>query len=1041
MSKVPSWPGCVRPTMSGSLARGRRPSAEGRGAHGAGDARRRADAASRRFAPGRVTREDDAPTHRKAGPSSGPPEPSRRPRGASLAPDPASPTVRVPHRSFPRRPRAAGGLGGGLAMLFALAAPMLAVPSTAEAQNATGAPEITGAARVGQVLTVTEGTIADPNGLHTGWFSNATTTVQWIRVDSGTDSDISTATDRTYTLVTDDLGKQIKVKVDFTDAAGAGSAESRTSAAYPSGGTVLEADTIPPRVTSIVRHSPASEHTAADTLTWRVTFSEAVSNVDATDFDLLGTNASLTVGAVAGMTGAYDATISGGDLASSNSFVYLEFLRTQDIEDLAGNALTNTNPTGAVETQYIMDNLAPTVEIKDVPSTSSAPFTGTFDFSEAVTGFTVGDITLGNAGATSFMSASSSLYTALITPTADGTVTVDVAANAAEDLAGNGNTVATRASSTYTAVVADTIPPRVTSVVRQTPASEYTAADTLTWRVTFNEAVSNVVAENFTLTGTNATVTAVGAVAGMTGTYDVTASGGDLASLNSIVLLDFHVDQDIEDLASNKLTNTTATGTYENGYRVDNLAPTVTITDVPSTSSAPFTGTFSFSEGVTGFTVGDITLGNAGATSFMSATSSVYTALITPTADGTVTVDVAANAAEDRAGNGNTVATRASSTYTATVVNTPAMGAPTITGTPTVGETLTAVTTAIMDAEGLNNVSYTYQWIRVDGGTETNISTATASTYTLVTDDLGTTIKVKVSFTDDANNAETLTSAATAAVAADTTPPTLISATVIVGGTHIALGFSENLEASNPPTGSAFTVTADGSAVRVTNTGRSNVNPAHFVLTLSPLIRQGQAVVVTYTDPTGGNDTNAIQDAAGNDVATFTTGLLSVPGVTNSSTLAATAPGAPTGLTATASGTTQIDLSWTAPADNGGRVITGYKIEISPNGTDTWTDPPRHHRRRQHHLRAHRPGRQHHPPLPRLGHQHHRHQRRLQRRRRHHGRRYKHPSHGLERRGDRHRGHGLHVHGDQFQLLRHRRGRRPVQREDHVPARIGQRHA
>ena len=271
--------------------------------------------------------------------------------------------------------------------------------------------------------------------------------------------------------------------------------------------------------------------------------------------------------------------------------------------------------------------------------------------------------------------------------------------------------------------------------------------------------------------------------------------------------------------------------------------------------------------------------------------------------------------------------------------NTAPTGAPTITGTAQVGETLTAVTTAIMDDDGLTTPGYTYQWIRVDSGTDSDISMATASTYTLVTDDLGTTIKVKVSFTDDASNAETLTSVATAAVAAaaDTTPPTLTSATVIVGGTHIALVFSENLQASNPPTGSAFTVTADGSAVRVTNTGRSTINPAHFVLTVSPLIRQGQAVVVTYTDPTGGNDTNAIQDAAGNDVATFTTGLNSVPGVTNSSTLAATAPGAPTGLTATASGTTQIDLSWTAPADNGGRVITGYKIEISPNGTDTWT--------------------------------------------------------------------------------------------------------
>ena len=46
--------------------------------------------------------------------------------------------------------------------------------------------------------------------------------------------------------------------------------------------------------------------------------------------------------------------------------------------------------------------------------------------------------------------------------------------------------------------------------------------------------------------------------------------------------------------------------------------------------------------------------------------------------------------------------------------NTPATGAPTITGTPQVGQTLTAGTTGIMDADGLTSVSYTYQWIRVD---------------------------------------------------------------------------------------------------------------------------------------------------------------------------------------------------------------------------------------------------------------------------------------------------------------------------------------
>ena len=87
------------------------------------------------------------------------------------------------------------------------------------------------------------------------------------------------------------------------------------------------------------------------------------------------------------------------------------------------------------------------------------------------------------------------------------------------------------------------------------------------------------------------------------------------------------------------------------------------------------------------------------------------------------------------------------------LANTPATGAPTITAT--VGPTLTAVTTAIRDANGLTNVSYTYQWIWVDGGTETNISGATASTYMLTAADLGKTIKVKVSFTDDTSNHET----------------------------------------------------------------------------------------------------------------------------------------------------------------------------------------------------------------------------------------------------------------------------------------------
>ena len=60
--------------------------------------------------------------------------------------------------------------------------------------------------------------------------------------------------------------------------------------------------------------------------------------------------------------------------------------------------------------------------------------------------------------------------------------------------------------------------------------------------------------------------------------------------------------------------------------------------------------------------------------------------------------------------------------------------------------------------------------------------------------------------------------------------------------------------------------------------------------------------------------------------------------VTVTRAAATTEPGAPTSLTATASGTTTIDLSWTAPGDNGGSAITGYRIEVSPNGTSSWTN-------------------------------------------------------------------------------------------------------
>ena len=108
--------------------------------------------------------------------------------------------------------------------------------------------------------------------------------------------------------------------------------------------------------------------------------------------------------------------------------------------------------------------------------------------------------------------------------------------------------------------------------------------------------------------------------------------------------------------------------------------------------------------------------------------------------------------------------TSAATSSVAARPHSPATGSPAISGTAQVGQTLTADTSGIGDADGLTNVSYTYQWIANDGISDSDIQDATLSTYTLVSDDVGKTIKVKVSFTDDADNEETLTSAATDSV-------------------------------------------------------------------------------------------------------------------------------------------------------------------------------------------------------------------------------------------------------------------------------------
>ncbi|UOQ53600.1 Ig-like domain-containing protein [Hymenobacter cellulosivorans] len=120
---------------------------------------------------------------------------------------------------------------------------------------------------------------------------------------------------------------------------------------------------------------------------------------------------------------------------------------------LSGSAVSANSTTNT----FTVDSGQPTVAISSTASnpTSTSPIPVTVTFSESVTGFVAGDVTV-TGGTLSAFTGSGASYSFNVTPTSNGTVTVDVPANVAQDGAGNGNTAATQFTIQYNAVVTAT---------------------------------------------------------------------------------------------------------------------------------------------------------------------------------------------------------------------------------------------------------------------------------------------------------------------------------------------------------------------------------------------------------------------------------------------------------------------------------------------------------------------------------------------------------------------------------------------------------
>ena len=633
---------------------------------------------------------------------------------------------------------------------------------------ATGAPAITGAARVGETLAANTSGIADEDGL-----TNATFTYQWLAGGA----DISGAADSTYVPVVDDAGRAIGVRVSFTD--DRGFEETLTGAA----GTV-----------------PADDYTVNEiweTGNWgRVTVGGSATGVVEVpgDRDFFGVNLSR------GRTYRIDVAGHGDVGALEQVRLYGVFVYAEDLEcsgayddpgvttyvltaghsaphsvavraDGDGTGVYRVSVSESGDTGAGCDT-APAAEPQaaNTPATGAPAVTGTVRVGETLTADTSGIADEDGLDNAAFS------YQWLA-----GDAEISGATGSAYTLAGadKGKAINVKVSFTDDAGNAETLTSAATAAVEARPNNPATGVPTISGTAQVGE----------TLTADTSGIADEDGLDTATYSYQWQAGDADIPGATSGTYTPAEADEGTVISVAVSFTDDAGNEEESTSAATDAVAAKP---NSPATGAPAISGTAQVGETLTADTSGiadEDGLTNASfayqwqadGVAIQDATDSTYTLV---DADEGKAISVKVTFTDD-AGNEETLTSAATDAVDAKP-NTPATGEPTISGTAQVGETLTADTSGIADDDGLDNVSYSYQWL-ADGA---DIAGATNENYTLTHSDEDKAISVTVSFTDDGGNEESLTSAATDAVEARPNSPATgqpaISGTAQVGETLTA---------------------------------------------------------------------------------------------------------------------------------------------------------------------------------------------------------------------------------------------------------------